>query len=389
MTEEQNYFIQILADHINGSTTSPRSSINWSEISQLSHTHQIGGIVYYQCKDFLPESVYSSFEKDYSAEIYYYLNREQDTNKLIDAFKKNDIKAFLIKGLAVSKYYPVPALRTMGDSDIVIHGEDREKADSIMISLCYSREESPIGHEWQYYKHGMEYEIHDNLVYEELVTQDKQERFFNDCWKYVKDGVLDPSFHFLFLVLHLRKHLMNSGVGFRQFMDLALMSKKEPSLNWPWIEENLRKLDLFDFASRCAGFIKQWFGIDIPMATALPDDTFFETATQAIFNNGIFGFENSDNQKNATVNAIRKSNSVSKGTAHKVITYVFPPYKTLSGNKIYSYLHGRPYLLPVAYVHHIIRGFSHFSASKRDMKNNFANSDEIQKRDEYLKKWGL
>lgn len=387
MTEEQNYFIQILADHINGSTTSPRSSINWSEISQLSHTHQIGGIVYYQCKDFLPESVYSSFEKDYSAEIYYYLNREQDTNKLIDAFKKNDIKAFLIKGLAVSKYYPVPALRTMGDADLVIRAKDREKSDVLMKSMGFTSPYNGNEEEYHYDRRGFAYELHECLVHHNVATHTQADDFFNNFWLYVKDGKLDPSFHFLFLLKHLQGHFMISGVGFRQFMDVAVMGKNESALNWSWIQEKLDEIGMLDFAKNCIGFIYKWFGIKMPIEMMIPDDNFYEIGTEGILNNGVFGFNNEENQKNHTLNDARKAGGI--GMVKNALGYVFMPYSKMKTLEAYSYLKDRPYLFPVAWIHRLGRGVKNFSNSKKNMARNFASKEEISKRDKYLKKWGL
>ena len=45
----------------------------------------------------------------------------------------------LMKGSVVQESYPVPALRSMGDIDIIIHTEDREKTDAVMQAEGYSR----------------------------------------------------------------------------------------------------------------------------------------------------------------------------------------------------------------------------------------------------------
>lgn len=145
---------------------------------------------------------------------------------------------FVIKGPEIAEYYPVPALRTMGDVDIVV--KDRSVAHEVMIKQGFTNITKLSDREWQYYKMNMEFELHDRLVYKELINMDLQEVFFNDFWKYVENNKIDLNFHFVFLIYHLKKHFMNSGVGFRQFVDLAVLIKNA-ELNWDWIEITLKK----------------------------------------------------------------------------------------------------------------------------------------------------
>ena len=124
----------------------------------------------------------------------------------------------------------------MGDIDIVLSTDDRVKAHEIIQNLGY-RNTVYEDAEWEYVKNGIEIELHDKLEYEQLTEHDL---YFNDFWKYVKtengESYLDPNFHFLYLLLHLRKHLISFDVGFRQFMDIAVMAEfNKKILDWPWI----------------------------------------------------------------------------------------------------------------------------------------------------------
>ncbi len=389
MTVEQQFIIQVLSDFLNNRKTSQKNDFDWVEIWTLSRQHQIGGIVYYQCKDFIPDNVRSYFDKEYSASVYYYLNRQADMSALDSAFRKENIPYFIVKGLAVSVYYPVPELRTMGDTDIVVHPEDRSRARDMLIQNGFHEEKAFTDTEWHYSHHEMDYELHDHLLYDETVNEGKFKDFINDYWDYVQDNKLDPNFHFLFLLIHLRKHLMNSGVGFRQFMDVAVMIKNEKKLNWKWIQEKLEEIGLMEYASICFGFIKKWFGITAPIEVKYPDDEFYNLATKAIFSNGIFGFDNVENKGNSAVNDTRKYNNSRMSVLLTGITRAFPPYKYMKEWKQYSYVDGRPYLMPVAYVHRLARGIRDFSVKKKYIKIFFPSDSEVQKRKKYLEHWGL
>lgn len=144
--------------------------------------------------------------------------------------------------------------------------------------------------------------------------------FFNDCWKYVEDGAVDPSFHFLFLLLHLRKHFINMGVGFRQFMDVAVLEREE--LNWPWIEKKLRELELWAFAEKVFALNEVWFGVAPPLGIEPVDQSFIGEATELILRNGVFGFDNKENKHNVAVNIVKSEGSsfiASLGHVHHAV----------------------------------------------------------------------
>ena len=76
MTREDRFFIKILSDHINKKPTDkPAIDIDWTAISHLSRTHQVDGIVYMQCKDFIPTELKAFLERGYSSALYHYVNR--------------------------------------------------------------------------------------------------------------------------------------------------------------------------------------------------------------------------------------------------------------------------------------------------------------------------
>ncbi len=101
------------------------------------------------------------------------------------------------------------------------------------------------------------------------------ERDERNFWKYVKNGKLDWSFHFLFLIFHLYKHFMINGVGLRQFMVIAVLTKENKELNWLWIVEKLKDLKMWEFAKRVFALNESWFGIVPPLEFQLLKRSFF------------------------------------------------------------------------------------------------------------------
>ena len=305
--------------------------------------HEVSAILYAQCKDFIPEPFLADLKRYHSTVLYFYANRRKLTGRVEEALR--GMEHFTIKGASIAEFYPCPAYRTMGDTDIVIHKEDRNEADRRLRGLGLKCVSSFDDREWQYYLHHMEFELHDRLVYNESVNTDAQEQYFNDCWKHVKDGKLDWEFHFMFLIFHLRKHFMNSGVGFRHFMDIAVLTSRGPKFDWSRIKEELVKIGLWPFTERIFALNQYWFGVPTPLPVSAFSDTFLSSATELILKNGVFGFDNENNAGNSAVNAIRDKNHSHSAMIKTAARKIFPAYETMIKVPQYSYLKGHPYLL--------------------------------------------
>ena len=385
---EKKQLVKLLSDFIGGRASKSPPDCDWNILYKYSEQQQLSAVVYSQCKEFLPLSG-TKFMNAYAAAAYAYIKRSDELKRISEAFNSHNIDFFLVKGPVISQYYAWPALRTMGDVDIVVHAEDRQRAHELMTELSFKTAAKAQDREWQYYKNGLEYELHDRLIYEEISNRDHIEAFFQDPWQYVNNGELDPSYHFLFLLVHLRKHFMNSGVGFRQFMDLALMAQKEERLNWPWIEECLGALELLPFATTCFGFIKRWFDITIPLPVKIPDDVFYEETTERIFAGGVFGFYDKENSKNAAINAARQGKNAKLAMAGRAAGLFFPSYDAMRANEHYCFVDGKPFLLPAAWGYRWIRNAKLILKRKRRAPELFATNEELAKRDKFLKEWGL
>lgn len=397
MTNEQTFFLQILSDHLNGRQTTPQENIDWSVMMTYAQNHQVNGIVYIQCKDFLPDKVGQKLQRKYFSELYYYYNREALYKKVQQAFCEAQIPFFTVKGLAVAQFYPVPALRTMGDCDIVVHPEDKEKAHAVMMALgfeCQSNGEN----EWVYFKNKMEFEIHDHLLYDELFNTESSRRYTDlAAWEKASSVsnesffVLEWSFHFIFLLLHLRKHLVFYGVGFRQFMDLAVLSL-HCDLNWNWLQKTLEEFGLRRFFQICLALLNRWFEIALPYKTPMLDDAFYEETTEKIIANGVFGFDEEANQLNGTINAIIcRSGPRWLARATLLIGSIFPSYRNMRTVSYYAFVDKRPWLLPAAWIYRFYRFIRYHLTpnGKHLIENAMTPNEKLDSRKEILTKWGL
>ena len=389
VTSEQKFLLQVLSDHLSRRHTVPVSNLNWDVLFRLSRAHQVEGIFFYQCRDFMPDR--RKFEEFFYATLFYNKNRRIKMSQLETELSQRCIPFFTVKGFETAQYYPVPDLRTMGDNDIIVHEEDKDEVGKVLLSLGFSYDLEFVGKEQIYLYQDMEYDLHHRLIYNESITMPEQEKFFNDCWTYVKNGKLDHSFHFLFLLVHLRKHLMNEGAGFRQFMDIAVVGNMDSELNWVWIEKKLEELRLKMFAEKCFSLLEFWFGICLPIAQPYLDKDFCEQATKMICDNGVFGFDDKDNKFNGTVNKLRRIRGPRwLGRMVMIAERLFPGYTFLCSGSSYSFLKGRPFLLPAAWMYRFyLMLCGRTTGGEEALRQILIPADVINRREEAMREWGL
>lgn len=389
MTKEHEFILTVLGDYILKKSTSSVDGMDWADIYEYTHKHQIDAIFYYQCRSFIPSEYLEKYISAYSATVYYYNNRRIILAELENALA--EIPYVIVKGSSMLEYYPVPSLRTMGDTDIVVKSGYKKKAHDIFIKngfICKSR---PAHEEWTYVKNGMEFELHDTLLEEDAVNTAEFTDFFADFFEHCHNGRMDKDYHYIYLICHLRKHLMKTGAGFRQFTDLAVLAEYDKELNWKKIEKELKKLGIYEFAELCYGFINRWFGVASPFGSNIPDDDFYEKATDNIFSGGVFGAEKNGNLKNTVVNEANNSKHPRLFIYMKVLSLYFPGYKQLIASGRYPFVKGRPYLLPLAWIIRAVRGLARGKNSQihEMLMFSYASTEKMEERGEHLRKWGL
>ena len=396
-SKEQKYFLQIIADYLHGDKSEICENIDWSLILKFAKTHQLNGIMCNQCNSFLPMEEKNKLMNFSASELVNYIKRKKMYTDVRDKFCSNGVEFFAVKGKVISEYYPIPQNRTMGDCDLLIHTNDSKKCNQLMTELGFKEYETP-DYERFYKLNGFTFEIHDHLLYDEIANKKEEIDFCDTAWQFAKsiDGsselVLDESFHFIFLLLHLKKHIIHKGAGFRQFIDIYTFAKNT-DLNWDFINTNLDKLNLLKFSQVCGALTLKWFsknkseksiyGFDLPTV----DDDFYENVTEKIFKNGIFGSDDSSNENNTELQSlINKENSGSFDKIISAFRCVFPRYNNVRFASKYSFVNNKPWLLPVVWVYRFILII--FGKAGKKSKSTIT-SESLSRRKEMLSKFGL
>lgn len=406
MNNERRLFIQMLADHIHGISTDPaEQEIDWNRFCQYAIDQSLMGIAYVQMKNFFQDNpemsakVIEKLHEGFLSDLYLYANRKAEVRVITQYFKETPI--VLMKGIVVCDYYPVCELRSMGDIDFVIHTNYRQQTDKVMKSEGYRRmiDNHAV---WTYDKQNIEFEIHDHMFYEYLSNDvDYRGYFDQQLWKHIEKCpnfessnvfIPDINFHFLYLMAHLAKHITNKGIGFRSFLDLVFICQKEDGImDWKWICTELEKLKLLDFTKTCFAFCEKWFDVKMPLKSFSIENGFYETVTDKIFNDGIFGLKNEQNIAARSAKEIKKSKlPYWMITACLTWKKLFPSYRDMQLVPWYKFVDGRPWLMPVAWVYRwFYTGTHKFKLSKDFLLEPFKKRKIIEKREQMIRDWGL
>ena len=398
MTREQLFFLEIIGNYIHGKKTKPVVGLNWEYIIQYAKSHQLEGIIYHQCKDYLvkiPElkNIYDCLDKARVAILFCFKNNQYAYDELKSVFSENKIQYFSVKGMDIASLYPIPEYRTMGDLDIVMQTKDRERINEIMLSLGYKQKE---GERVKLFSRGtITIEIHTLMINDDNLEIGLRKNFFNRCWEYVHNEnekyVLDWNFHFLYLIEHAKQHFSANGAGFRQFMDIAVTAMYKEGLDWNWIEKELKKIRLWDFTLTAFAFCKKWWGVESPFRNKNLDEDFYFQSTEFVFKNGVFGFGN----ENASVHLVEKQMRISSlprafHSTYVAVKRVCISYDTAMTLPYCSFARNKKYLLPFVWIYRVIYvAINKKGHIKKAIKLVFGSSKTINDHKRLMDYWGI
>lgn len=405
LSRAEQQYLHILSDFVNNLDTSSDTNLTqeeWDQIYKISKIQRTQAVLWKQCKDILSvqaPKLYKRFHRAFLNDIFQSVYYREDLKEVDGLLSGAGIRYSLMKGAVINQYYSEPMLRTMSDIDVIISREDRDTIKALMTEAGYECI-IPTEAEYVYNRDKIEYEFHDRMISEPLSSDFDYEFYFQNVWNHTRQSKnmestyqpLDNEFHFLFLFVHIAKHVLDAGMGIRSYMDLPIVAEAlKEEMNWQLIRNELEKMDLLTFAGICETFCERWFGKGFPIDGVPITEEFYEQTTRNILNGGIYGHEDVRNRSGYAAKEIHKSNGSYWQTALRiVIRRIFPPYENMKLIPWYSFVNGRPYLLPVAWVYRWFYVMFHKRDTGTDVLLEVVKKrDIINERQEYYSGWGL
>lgn len=398
MNNEQRMFLDIISDHLQSKKTVPQNNVDWHQIRQYAKSHQLEALIYHQIQEYYTnkqdlvndvkqvEIVQMTCLVNYARNVHAY-------NEITNLFRLKHIRFFSVKGLEVASCYPIPAYRTMCDLDFVVYPKDKGKALKILKDIGYILIENNYG--LQLRKQNSNLELDDHLLHRESLENGISRKFFDTCWKYViaetnTGPLLDRSFHYTYLIEHTKKHFRTRGIGFRQFIDIAVFVQKNTDLNWEWIKSQLYSINLLEFAVLAHTFINKWWGLSSPFELKSIEDSFFDETTDYVFNSGVFGFDNVNQSlyvEEAYMNSDRGLCCFSPFVTFLKNTFI--PYAKMIKLPYCSFVKDKKWLLPFGWVYRAV--YIVINKRKQPKKNMASPSSQeiMDKHKRLMRKWGI
>ena len=193
---------------------------------------------------------------------------------VVTRLREHGIEPVLLKGQGLASYYPVPQLRQCGDIDLYVGTEDYERTYDVLAPLATEmndRKSLKIGKHFNLKIGSVLLEIH---RYADVIISEKLNEIFQryalqglttDLDKVSLSGVdiRTPSIDFnaYYVFNHLWHHFMWSGIGVRQFCDLACFLNTH-NLNTDYLETILTDMKQMDAWHAVGGFMVEILGLD-------------------------------------------------------------------------------------------------------------------------------
>lgn len=340
MNNKQIGILVLIKSALTGKVGALPEEFSLEEAEQLIQRHQLVGMAYegaVLCGVAKSEPVMQRLFQKYYQHIVRSEKQMAILDRLFGAFDENGIDYLPVKGVNMKKLYPNPAMRIMGDADVLIRLSQYDKIRPLMLELEF-KEGPVVDYELVWEKGVMHLELHKQLLHSRNTDYFE---YFGEGWEHAipAEGnryTYTPERMFMFLLVHFAKHYRDGGIGLRQAIDLWLYAQKV-SLDEAVLTGELEKANLLEFYTNIKNLLDTWFD-------DRPTDEKTEYISEYLFSSGSWG----DLEQKMIAKGLRESKQ--KGSVEKVRRAmlreaIFPPLKTMQ--KRYKVLNKAPILLPV------------------------------------------
>ncbi|MBO5671703.1 MAG: nucleotidyltransferase family protein [Alistipes sp.] len=219
-----------------------------------------------------------------------YSKQHKLASELTDIYTNKGIKTLVLKGLAISQYYPIPQHRECGDLDcFLVKADNSQKCgialrDAALPVSCYNEGntiamEEGAKVELDFYKHShINYKglVVENHAFCTAVRGSRKLKAFERHLQtllatrpttHIGDSkLLCPcaDFNALFLTVHSFQHFLTEGIKLRHVLDWALLLRAEQNnIDWESFYEWCDKMHYTKFADAMTAIAVDYIGVEI------------------------------------------------------------------------------------------------------------------------------
>lgn len=339
MTQEEKLLISTVRAAVTDSGVC-LEEVDWQVFFQLAHSHALAALAceglqkHPDCWAQVPEPIQQYLTDAYMKAFYRDTQMEYRMTQLRQELTAAGVRHIFLKGAVLKYDYPVPALRTMSDLDVLVYTDDYDKIGEIANRLGGKAGHSDGNHRNYSFPGKVTVEFHPNLLHHSIPVGTQ----VNPGWQYAKKDSnscameLTEEGVYLNTICHLANHFVSGGVGVRFVLDVWVsrhLRKTQPDRTF--VEQELSRFGLLEFTRNIEALAEAWFseGELTPLLEELGD---------YILTSGSHGIS-----ERAMLNAV----SIAGGRSSALLGKMF--YSRAEMEDRFPWCKGKPWLLPAAW----------------------------------------
>ena len=351
---KKEYLVELCRAFLYGESITVDAKADLDALYKLSKVHNLSAVAFCALntannKDDLPREALKRFENDFLDDVIRYDFQSRQKAEIAALCENEGIRCVFFKGAELRELYPVPEARVMSDVDVLIDKESRDKLKSVLTSNGFTCRASN-GNVYEYTKDELLTEVHTRIISGKIGENDIEE-YFKDAINHAEfdgcAGTLDNNYHFAYLIAHTAHHFWFYGAGAKLILDLAVMLTRR-DIDLDEVLEILNGCGLRQFAEVILTVTFKWFGCGRDFGSDTAETEHF------LLSYGAFG--NSGRNKAAVVRRKALENGEESGFKAK-LSLLFPSYEKMKNIPYISFIEGRRYLVPAAWLYRIYYNF--------------------------------
>ena len=226
MTPAESALLSLLCASLHGLSAKVPADTDWDGVLAEANAQAVSALT----AEGLPEEQQTAWRDAKYARIANFVRYAMTQDELCRLLAAHDVKAVIVKGSAAAIYYPQPALRTMGDIDLVVLPEHYSRAKECLLEAGYRLSGAEADRHIAFKKDGVMIELHHRFSYDDLNIEDYIHSGIQSAERGTVEGHVFPILprlaNGLVLLAHMRSHI-RVGLGLRQMIDWMMYVERE------------------------------------------------------------------------------------------------------------------------------------------------------------------
>ena len=382
MTPTESTVLSLLRASLHGLSAKVPADTDWDGVLAEANAQAVSALAAEGLPEDLSEEQRTDWRDAKCAQIANFVRYAMTQDELCQLFDAHDVKAVIVKGSAAAIYYPQPALRTMGDIDLVVLPEHYSRAKECLLEAGYRLSGAEADRHIAFKKDGVMIELHHRFSYDDLDIEDYIQPGIQSAERGTVEGHAFPMLprlaNGLVLLAHMRSHI-RVGLGLRQMIDWMMYVERELDDAF-WASEfqaaaKAKKLDVL--AITATRLCQEYLGLPESVTwCAGADEELCEVLLESLLASGNFGVKDS-------------AGNHAQGIGINIRNEGLFPYLQRVGERDWVLYHRHRWLRPFAWLREGLVFFQKYVELLRKGKNVLSKRSQSSDRYEMLKKLGL